>query len=223
MDTFERFFDLAGSLICHQLPTRSLYAGTYQLPVCARDMGIYAGIFTAALFIALFRRFGAQRPPRISSSVLLCLMMFPMILDGILSYAGIIGSNNMVRVFSGCMFGLPIPYFLVPAAHYDADGENEEPVLKNLAEFVPALVAGLLLCFLLLEGMVPYILAGTVFLTGLLFLLGRLTYTIFARMRRFSGVKLMACTTLGTIGVLTFLYLLSTLVFQPLKEVFLNL
>jgi len=223
MDTLERFFDLAGSLICHQLPSRSLYAGTHQLPVCARDMGIYVGIFTAALFIALFRRFSAQRPPRISTSVLFCLMMFPMILDGILSYAGIMESNNVVRVFTGFMFGLPIPYFLVPAAHYDIEGENEKPVLKNIAEFVPALASGLLLCFLLLEGMVPYILAGAVFLTGLLFLLCRLTYTIFARMRSFSGMKLLASTILGTISVLAFLYLLSTLVLQPLKEVFLNL
>lgn len=223
MDALEKLFDLAGSLICHQLPSRSLYAGTHQLPVCARDMGIYAGIFTAALFIALFKRFSAQRPPRIGSSILLCLMMLPMILDGILSYTGITESNNMVRVFSGFMFGLPIPYFLVPAAHYDAEGKNEKPVLNNAAEFVPALAAGLVLCFLLLEGMVPYILTGAVFLTGLLFLLGRLTYTVFVRTRRFSGIRLLAFTAIGTIGVLAFLYLLSALVLQPLKEVFLNL
>lgn len=186
-------------------------------------MGIYVGIFTAALFITLFRRLGAQRPPRLSSSILFCLMMFPMILDGILSYTGVTESNNTVRVFSGLFFGLSIPYLLVPAAHYDAEGENEKPVLKNITEFVPALATGLLLCVLLLEGMLPYLLAGTVFLAGLLFLLGRLTYTIFARMRGFTGVKLLAFTAMGTISVLTFLYLLSTLVLQPLKEAFLNL
>ena len=193
------------------------------MPVCARDTGIYAGILAAALCIALFRRFDAQRPPRLSSSILLCLMMFPMILDGILSYTGVTESNNTVRLFTGLLFGLPIPYLLVPAAHYDAEGKNEKQVLKNIAEFVPALVTGLLLCILLLEGMAPYILAGAVFLAGLLFLLGRLTYTIFARMRSITGIKLLALTAMGTISVLTFLYLLSTLVLQPLKEVFLNL
>ncbi len=223
MDILESFFDLAGSLICHQLPSRSLYAGGRQLPVCARDMGIYAGIFTAALFITLFRRLGAQRPPRLSSSILLCLMMFPMILDGILSYTGVTESNNTVRVFSGLLFGLPIPYLLVPAAHYDAEGENEKPVLKNIAEFVPPLATGLLLCILLLGGMAPYILAGAVFLIGFLFLLGRLTYTIFARMRGLTGKKLLAFTAIGTIIVLTSLYLLSTLLLQPLKEAFLKL
>lgn len=223
MDILERFFNLAGSLICHQLPSRSFYADAHQLPVCARDMGIYAGIFTAALFIALFGRLGSQRPPRLSSSILLCLMMLPMILDGILSYAGVTESNNTVRIFSGLLFGLPIPYLLVPAAHYDTEGENEKPVLKNIAEFVPALATGLLFCILLLEGMAPYILAGVVFLAGFLFLLGRLTFTIFARMRGFTGIKLLACTAVGTIGVLTFLYLLSALVLQPLKEAFLNL
>jgi uncharacterized membrane protein len=222
MGSLDKFFDLAGSLICHQLPSRSLYAGTLQLPVCARDMGIYAGIFTAALFIILFKRLGAQRPPSIGLSVVFCMMMLPMILDGVLSYAGITESNNTARIFSGMLFGLPIPYFLVPAAHYDIEGANEKPVLKNIVEFLPALISGLLLCILLLKEIVPYFIAGAIFLAVLLFLLGRFTYTIFARIRSFSTGKLLALTFVGTLSVLAFLYLLSAFVFQPLKEVFLN-
>lgn len=192
------------------------------MPVCARDMGIYAGIFTAALFIILFKRLNAQRPPSVGLSVVFCLMMLPMILDGVLSYAGITESNNTTRIISGVLFGLPIPYFLVPAAHYDIEGANERPVLKNIAEFLPAPVSGLLLCILLLKGIVPYFIAGTIFLAGLLFLLGRFTYTVFARIRNFSAGKLLALTFVGTLSVLTFLYLLSAFMFQPLKEVFLS-
>ena len=33
----------AGSLICHQLPDRSFYLQGFQLPVCARCLGLYAG------------------------------------------------------------------------------------------------------------------------------------------------------------------------------------
>lgn len=214
-------FDLAGSLICHQLPSRSLFAGGRQLPVCARDMGIYTGIFAAALCIILLGRLGAQRTPRVRHAVVLCLMMLPMILDGILSYAGVTETNNTARLLTGVLFGLPIPYFLVPAAHYSIEGRNEKPVLKNIPEFLPALVTALLLCVLLLNGILPYMLAGAIFLSGLFFILSRLVYTVFARVRVFSGRKLLVCTFIGTIGVLTFLYLLSIFVFQPLKEVFL--
>jgi hypothetical protein len=33
----------AGSLICHQLPERSFHLQDFQLPVCARCLGIYGG------------------------------------------------------------------------------------------------------------------------------------------------------------------------------------
>ena len=33
----------AGALICHQLPERSFHLGGFQLPVCARCFGLYAG------------------------------------------------------------------------------------------------------------------------------------------------------------------------------------
>jgi uncharacterized membrane protein len=33
----------AGSLICHQIPERSFHLQTFQLPVCARCFGLYAG------------------------------------------------------------------------------------------------------------------------------------------------------------------------------------
>ena len=33
----------AGSLICHQIPERSFHLHSFQLPVCARCFGLYAG------------------------------------------------------------------------------------------------------------------------------------------------------------------------------------
>ena len=33
-----------GGLVCHQRPERSFHLGTAQLPVCARCLGVYAGV-----------------------------------------------------------------------------------------------------------------------------------------------------------------------------------
>jgi hypothetical protein len=38
-----------GSVVCHQLPTRSFHLWARQLPVCARCMGIYGGGALAAI------------------------------------------------------------------------------------------------------------------------------------------------------------------------------
>jgi uncharacterized membrane protein len=41
-------FYAAGSIICHQIPERSFHLGAFQLPVCARCLGLYAGGFVGA-------------------------------------------------------------------------------------------------------------------------------------------------------------------------------
>jgi uncharacterized membrane protein len=44
-----------GSLVCHQIPGRSFHLGSVALPVCARCLGIYAGVAAAAIFAAWFQ------------------------------------------------------------------------------------------------------------------------------------------------------------------------
>ncbi len=218
----EEFFNRMGSLICHQLPSRTLSAGDRLLPVCARDMGIYAGIFISALFLMALRRLRAQKPPGIAPTVVMCALMLPMVFDGVLSYTGAVETNNAARLFTGLLFGLPIPFLLIPAAHYSVSGQNERPVLRHILELLPVYVIGVILGLLLLYSLVPYDLAGMVYVFGLVFLLSRITYTILARMRRVQRKTLYPLTVAGTLCVLTFLYLLSGYVLQPLKEILLK-
>ena len=213
----EELFNLTGSLICHQLPARTLYAGNMLLPVCARDMGIYTGIFTGALFLLLFRRLNTQKPPGITVTVLMCVLMLPMILDGLLSYTGVIETNNTTRLFTGVFFGLPIPFFLVPAAHFKIHGTNERRVLKNSAELFLVYTAAVGICLLLWYGLLPYVITGLIFVSGFLFLLSRLTYTIFVRQGRFGQKVLYTATCCTTLSILILLFLISTYILQPLK------
>jgi len=217
----KEFFELMGSLICHQLPSRTLSAGGVLLPVCARDMGIYTGVFSSALYLILLRRMRAQRPPAIVAVIIMCALMLPMIFDGVLSYAGVIETNNSVRLFTGLFFGLPVPFLLVPAAHYSVSEKNETAVLRSIPELLPAYFIGVCLGILLLYGKVPYFAAGMIYITGLLFLLSRITYTILVRIRRYRQKMLYAMTAAGVLGILTFLYLISSFVLQPMKEILL--
>lgn len=222
MNKLETFFYLVGSLICHQLPSRSLYAGNAILPVCARDTGIYAGIFTGALFLLLLRRLKAQKPPGNVISIFMCVLMLPMVMDGLLSYIGVIETNNITRLFTGVFFGLPIPFFLIPAAHFNIDGANDKKVLKNAAELVPVYAAAVILCILLLKGFLPYIAAGFIFVSGFLFLLSRISYTIFTMVGYFKQKVLYAVTFCSTLCILILLFLISTFLLQPLKTVLLG-
>jgi uncharacterized membrane protein len=222
MFKIEDFFNLAGSLICHQLPSRSLHAGITVLPVCARDTGIYAGIFTSMLFLLLTRRYKSDKPPGTATAVFMCTLMLPMVLDGLLSYTGIISTNNTTRLLTGAFFGLPIPLFLAPAAHFSINGVNEKKVLKKLAELIPVYLFLLVLCGLYLYGLIPYIVAGLIFISAFLFLLTRLSYTVLVRLRRFRTVPLYAATFGATISVLLFLYMLSAFVLQPIKAALLG-
>jgi uncharacterized membrane protein len=222
MQRFEDFFNLVGSLICHQLPSRSLYAGLTVLPVCARDTGIYAGIFTSMLFLLLTRRLRSDKPPGIAVTAFMCVLMLPMVLDGLLSYTGVIGTNNTTRLLTGAFFGLPIPLFLVPAAHFSIEGANEKKVLKSIVELIPLYSFLLALCILYLNGLVPYIIAGLIFISAFLFLLSRLSYTVLVRIRRFRSVSLYAATIGATMSILVFLYMLSTFVLQPIKAALLG-
>lgn len=216
------FFDLMGSLICHQLPSRTLSAGGMLLPVCARDMGIYVGILTSALFLILCRRLRADKPPAVAATVVMCLMMLPMIFDGVLSYLGIIDTNNVTRLFTGLFFGLPIPFLLIPAAHFSILGRNEIPVLKNVFELLLVYSMGALLSLLLLYRLLPYFLAGSIFTLGFVFLLSRITYTILVRVWEFKLKAVYILTASGTICVMAILFLLSHYVLQPLKEILLT-
>jgi len=101
--------------LCHQLPERSLFSGGYQLPVCARDTGIYAGFAIALLVIVLLER--GRRPseiPRPWLVVVGALFLTTMGLDGISSYAGWRSTTNDLRLMTGLLAGYSLTLAVVP-------------------------------------------------------------------------------------------------------------
>ncbi|HEX9060237.1 MAG TPA: DUF2085 domain-containing protein, partial [Clostridia bacterium] len=85
MDWATRIFDFLGSIICHQLPDRTLSVGGSHLPFCARDTGIYLGLFVGFSYILFKKRLKSDRMPDIAISIVLCLFTLPLIFDGFTS------------------------------------------------------------------------------------------------------------------------------------------
>lgn len=216
------FADMLGSLICHQLPSRTLYAGGLPLPVCARDTGIYLGIFASAAFILLSGRRRSDKPPGISITIVMCILMLPMIIDGAGSYLGAYETSNTARLLTGTLFGVPVPFFLIPAANFKLTGRNEHAVLKSWVELAGVGAAAVASCLLILAGFVPYMVLILVFVLSFLFLIVRISYTIVARSLHASSLLKYLVSMGAALCVLTALYLLSSLVLQPIKAVLLR-
>jgi uncharacterized membrane protein len=102
----EELFHAVGYGLCHQLPERSFFSGGYQLPVCARDTGIYLGFALGLLALALLAR--KSRPtelPRWPVLVLIGLFIAAMGADGVTSYAGLRETTNDLRLVTGLVTG----------------------------------------------------------------------------------------------------------------------
>ncbi|MDY0341475.1 MAG: DUF2085 domain-containing protein [Coriobacteriia bacterium] len=102
----ESFFRLVGYGLCHQLPERSYFAGGYQLPVCARDTGIYLGFIIGLIVLWLLHRH--ERPsasPRWPVLVLIGAFIGAMAVDGVTSYIGLRETTNTLRLITGLLTG----------------------------------------------------------------------------------------------------------------------
>lgn len=111
----QQLFEIFGYGLCHQIPGRSLFSGGFQLPVCARDTGIYLGFVISLALIALLSRH--RRPTELPSLPLLLLagaFVVAMAVDGVTSYVGMRATTNDLRILTGLLAGYALPLAAVP-------------------------------------------------------------------------------------------------------------
>jgi len=129
------------SLVCHQLNSRSLCyypngnsisdctddsaylesaktasvaksSGVgYKFPVCARDIGIYYSMLLGGIAILLLRM---QNNSDMPNPWLLALALIPMAIDGTTQAMGMRESSNFLRLITGFLAGIALPFYIIP-------------------------------------------------------------------------------------------------------------
>lgn len=141
----QEILDFFGRAICHQIDERSLHVGGKALSVCARDTGIYIGIFSTLIYLHLAKRKTPVTIPKVNMSFFLLLFMVPLVVDGLGSYAHLFESTNERRVVTGICFGLVLPYFVYPVVMGESLEAASQPVIKGSRDvIVPVLLSGIL-------------------------------------------------------------------------------
>jgi uncharacterized membrane protein len=103
---------LAGSLVCHQQPSRSFHLWNARLPVCARCSGLYAG-GAGGLLIALLWQRRIRSRPRLDDRALrryrwlVLAAAAPTVITWLLEHAGLLPAEtaNAARALAGLPLG----------------------------------------------------------------------------------------------------------------------
>ncbi|MHB9003958.1 MAG: DUF2085 domain-containing protein [Coriobacteriia bacterium] len=130
--------------LCHQLAERSFFGGGLQVPVCARDTGIYAGFVIGLL--ALYAGHRGKRPselPPWPSMILIGVFLGVMVFDGITSYAGLRPTTNDLRLLTGLTAGFALSALTLPLLNSQlwrrSDRDRVLGTPRAVASFVTAL------------------------------------------------------------------------------------
>ena len=112
-----------GSFICHQLPERSFHLAGFQLPVCARCVGIYLGVSGGAACAWMWHGSRAF-PPMTSRDMrwVVAVAAAPTLLTVALETVGVWFPSNNARALAGVPLGGLVGLVVMNALatlHYD--------------------------------------------------------------------------------------------------------
>ncbi len=120
----EKVINFVGFGVCHQLSERSFHYGGVQIPVCARDTGIYFGFVISFLYLILTHKKHNNEMPKLWILIIAGLGILAMAFDGVSSYLGFRETTNAIRLITGLLTGFALPVFLVPIFNYQVWKES---------------------------------------------------------------------------------------------------
>ena len=107
------FLYVFGSVLCHQISERSFHLDGAQLPVCARCLGIYAGVAAGAVAALVGDVRAAGPAKRTRRNVLLAAI--PTIATVALEWAGAWSLSNMTRALAALPLGAAVAFMVTRA------------------------------------------------------------------------------------------------------------
>ena len=114
MGALESVLTFLGSSLCHQLEERSYFIDGFQMPLCARCLGLHLGFLISAAIILTRRDPRLSGLPSVRSMIAIGLVMLPAMADVVLSYLGIVDTDNVRRAVTGVLFGTALAFLIVP-------------------------------------------------------------------------------------------------------------
>ncbi|MGA2490075.1 MAG: DUF2085 domain-containing protein [Anaerolineales bacterium] len=158
--------DAIGYAVCHRIAERSFHIGSYQLPLCARCLGMYLGAVTGLVFQSIFG-WKRGKAPHWSVITILAIFVVAFGIDGANSYLyllkqiqpGILSQipniyipNNTLRLLTGSGMGLGIAAMLFPAFNQSVwiDVDDARAALPGWKAFGPLLGIQIILDILVL-------------------------------------------------------------------------
>lgn len=183
--------------VCHQLPAHSYILGGEQLPLCARNTGIYLGFLLAVVSPFILGKGRASRFPPLRVLLFLLAFLLLLALDGInSSLALILGKaplytpQNVLRLITGNLGGLALASLLLPLLNlvlWARPGEGRS--LESIRELALPLAMTALLA-LLFEARLDFLLypAALLSILGLLLFIATLNGLLVAALLGRLGV-----------------------------------
>jgi uncharacterized membrane protein len=133
--------------VCAQQPTHTFHPAGGQLPLCARETGIYLGLVASSLYLVARGRAKAIRFPPLPVIAVMVALVAIMGADGLNSTAWDFGlphlyePNNWLRLATGLGTGVSLATFFLPAVGILLwrDGK-QKAVVSGLGDFLPMLL-----------------------------------------------------------------------------------
>lgn len=147
-----RAFDWIGYAVCHRIPERSFFLAGHQLPVCARDTGMFIGALTGAAWLAVALPHRAALYPSGRWFIFFALCFAAWAFDGFNSYMLLLRGDvlfympqNWLRLTTGAFMGVTLSTFA--AALFNQGfwrDAAQEPTVGNMRT-----LGGLIACAML--------------------------------------------------------------------------
>jgi len=93
----------------------------YKFPVCARDVGIYVFMLIGGIIYGLTKKLDSKEIPPV---FWLILALIPIGIDGGGQFLGMWESTNFIRLITGAIAGLAMPFYLIPILNRWLDKEK---------------------------------------------------------------------------------------------------